>query len=74
LDHDLYPLLVFLRSHFFKRSFSHGLAGFINSLSMAYYAFLKYAKLYEHAQFERYIDSLMPKGAPPMPPPPSAPR
>lgn len=69
-----YPPLVFLRSYFFKRSFLHGWAGFINSVSMAYYAFLKYAKLYEHAQFERYGASLMPRGAPPMPPPPSAPR
>jgi len=69
-----YPPFVFLRSYLFKRSYLHGWAGFINSVSMAYYAFLKYAKLYEHAQFERYGDALMPEGAPPMPPPPSAPR
>jgi glycosyltransferase involved in cell wall biosynthesis len=42
-----YPPLVFLRSYFFKRYFLDGWAGFFNSVSMAYYAFLKYAKLHE---------------------------
>ena len=68
-----YPPLFFLRSFIFKRGFAHGWAGFINSVCMAFYVFLKYAKLYEHEQFRRYGDSLMPKGAPPMPPSPSAP-
>lgn len=70
----IYPPFVFLRSFLFKRSFLHGWAGFINSVSMAYYAFLKYSKLYEHTQFEKYGHSLMPAGAPPLPPTPTSPR
>lgn len=63
----VYPPLVFLRSYFLKRSCLNGWPGFMNSVVMSFYAFLKYAKLYEAAQFNRYGDSLMPPGAPPMP-------
>lgn len=42
-----YPPLFFLRLYVFKRQFSNGWAGFIHSVTGAYYAFLKYAKLYE---------------------------
>lgn len=42
-----YPPFVFVRQYFFKRQFLNGWAGFVNSVSGAYYAFLKYAKLYE---------------------------
>ncbi len=55
-----YPPLFFVRSYLFKRSFLNGWAGFIGSVTMAYYVFLKYAKLYEAEQFARYGDSLLP--------------
>lgn len=42
-----YPPLHFLRLYLFKRQFTNGWAGFINSVVGAFYAFLKYAKLYE---------------------------
>ena len=48
-----YPPLFFIRSYFFKRSFLNGWAGFIGSVTMAYYVFLKYAKLYEAEQFKK---------------------
>ncbi|HQT00418.1 MAG: hypothetical protein B7Y26_07335 [Hydrogenophilales bacterium 16-64-46] len=69
----VYPPLVFVRSYLFKRSWMNGWAGLMNSVSMSFYAFMKYAKLYEHAQFARHGDTLMPPGAPAMPPPPSSP-
>lgn len=65
-----YPPLAFLKSYLFKRNFLNGWAGFIASFVMAFYAFLKYAKLYEAEQFDKHGDTLMPKGAPPMPGPP----
>ena len=43
----LYPPIYFLRLYVFKRQFANGWAGFVNSASSAFYAFLKYAKLYE---------------------------
>ncbi|MDD5364045.1 MAG: glycosyltransferase family 2 protein [Gallionellaceae bacterium] len=63
----VYPPLFFIRIYFFKRNFLNGWAGFIGSVVMAFYAFLKYAKLYEAAQFKRHGDRLMPPGAPVMP-------
>ncbi len=63
----IYPPFYFLRSYVFKRGFTNGWIGFINSVIVSFYVFLKYAKLYEHHQFEKYGSSLMPKGAPPMP-------
>lgn len=63
-----YPPFVFLRSYLFKRNFINGWAGFITSVTMAFYAFLKYAKLYEHHQVEKYGNSLLPPGAPPLRP------
>jgi glycosyltransferase involved in cell wall biosynthesis len=62
-----YPPLFFIRSYVFKRNFMNGWAGFIVSVVNAFYVFLKYAKLFEHYQFEKYGASLMPEGAPPMP-------
>jgi hypothetical protein len=44
-----YPPIVFLRSFILKRNFLNGWAGFIGSCCMAFYSFLKYAKLYEHS-------------------------
>lgn len=55
-----YPPFFFIRSYFFKRGFLNGWAGFIGSVTMAYYAFLKYAKLYEAEQFTKYGNSLLP--------------
>ena len=43
----LYPPLFFLRQYIGKRYFLNGWAGFIASATGAFYAFLKYAKLYE---------------------------
>lgn len=63
----VYPPLFFIRSYIFKRNFLNGWAGFINSVISAFYVFLKYSKLYEHYQFEKYADRLMPQGAPPLP-------
>lgn len=60
-----YPPFFFLRAYLFKRNFLNGWGGFITSVVGAFYVFLKYAKLYEHHQFERHGDSLMPAGAPP---------
>ncbi len=61
----LYPPFFFLRSYLFKRNFLNGWAGFIASVTMTYYSFLKYAKLYEYEQRQKYGGSLLPKGAPP---------
>lgn len=43
----LYPPLFFLRQYIGKRYFLNGWAGYIASVSGAFYAFLKYAKLHE---------------------------
>jgi glycosyltransferase involved in cell wall biosynthesis len=45
-----YPLWYFLRAYIFRRQFLHGWAGYINSVELAHYAFLKYAKLFERQQ------------------------
>lgn len=55
-----YPPLAFVKGFVFKRGFLNGWAGFITASVGAFYAFLKYAKLYEHAQFERYGERLLP--------------
>lgn len=60
----LYPPFAFLRLYIFKRNFLNGWAGFITSVVGAFYAFLKYAKLYEYRQFEKYGASMMPPGSP----------
>jgi len=60
----VYPPLFFLRLYLFKRNFLNGWAGFIASVTGAFYAFLKYAKLYEHRQLERFGSSLLPEDAP----------
>ena len=44
----VYPPVYFLRLYLFKRNFLNGWAGFISSVVGSFYAFLKYAKLYEH--------------------------
>ena len=59
-----YPPLYFLRIYVFKRNFLNGWPGFITSVAGAFYAFLKYAKLYEYYQRARYGDSQLPEGAP----------
>ena len=60
-----YPPLYFVRLYLFKRNFLNGWAGFIASVVSAFYVFLKYAKLYEHARRAEHGDSLLPPGAPP---------
>jgi glycosyltransferase involved in cell wall biosynthesis len=59
-----YPPLVFLYQFFFQRTFLNGWAGFISSVIGAFYAFLRYAKLYEHYRFEEPWASRLPAGAP----------
>ncbi len=56
----LYPPLVFLKSFVFKRNYRNGWAGVIGSVCMAFYAFLKYAKLYEHFRQADVAASLLP--------------
>jgi len=58
-----YPPFVFIRSYFIKRGFMNGWAGFISAVVAAFYAFLKYAKLYERVNAERYGASLLPPEA-----------
>jgi glycosyltransferase involved in cell wall biosynthesis len=43
----VYPPLFFLRQYLLKRYFLSGWAGFVSSVTGAFYVFLKYAKLYE---------------------------
>lgn len=43
-----YPPFVFFRLYIFKRNFLNGWAGFISSIIGAFYAFMKYAKLFEY--------------------------
>ena len=43
----IYPPLFFLRQYLLKRYFLSGWAGFVSSVTGAFYVFLKYAKLYE---------------------------
>jgi glycosyltransferase involved in cell wall biosynthesis len=68
----VYPPWFFIRSYFFKRGFLNGWAGLIASATVAFYAFLRYAKAYERAQFDRHGAALMPPGAPPLPDSPRA--
>ena len=49
----VYPPLFFLRQYIAKRYFLSGWAGFIASVTGAFYAFLKYAKLHEARQQAR---------------------
>ena len=43
----LYPPLAFAKLYFGKRYFLNGWAGYFAARTQAFYAFLKYAKLYE---------------------------
>ncbi len=52
----VYPPFAFFRSYLFKRQFINGWAGFIASVVTAFYAFLKYAKLYEQRQGGERVD------------------
>jgi glycosyltransferase involved in cell wall biosynthesis len=46
----LYPAWYFLRIYLIRRQFLNGWAGYINSVELAHYAFLKYAKVFERGQ------------------------
>ncbi|MCA9112472.1 MAG: glycosyltransferase family 2 protein [Planctomycetaceae bacterium] len=59
-----YPPLVFVKTFLLKKNYRSGWAGFIGSVCMAFYAFLKYAKLFEHEQQQQYGTSLLPAEAP----------
>lgn len=43
----LYPIFYLFRQYFIKRQVFNGIAGVINATLNSYYAYLKYAKLYE---------------------------
>lgn len=58
-----YPPFAFLRSYIIKRGLMNGWAGFISAVVAAFYAFLKYAKLYEQVHAGRYGASLLPPEA-----------
>lgn len=45
-----YPIFYFFRQYFIKRQIFNGVAGVINATLNSYYAYLKYAKLYELQQ------------------------
>lgn len=60
----VYPPLYFLRNWLGRGLVFSGWAGFIHAWLDATYAFLKYAKLYEHRQYERHGARLLPEGAP----------
>jgi glycosyltransferase involved in cell wall biosynthesis len=49
----VYPPLFFLRQYLLKRYFLSGWAGFVSSVTGAFYVFLKYAKLYEARRRQR---------------------
>ncbi len=49
-----YPPFAFVRAYFFKRQFLNGWAGFIASVTGAFYVFLKYAKLFEQRRREEW--------------------
>lgn len=53
----LYPPVFFVRQYLFKRYFLSGWAGFIASVSGAFYVFLKYAKLHEARRQQRHSSS-----------------
>ncbi|MGK0224879.1 MAG: glycosyltransferase involved in cell wall biosynthesis, partial [Limisphaerales bacterium] len=60
----VYPPFFFIRSYVFKRGFLNGWAGFVASVVGSFYAFLKYAKLYEHSRFKNGIKQNLPDRAP----------
>ena len=64
----VYPPWFFVRSYLLKRGILNGWAGFISSVTGAFYVFLKYAKLYEYHQ-RKHITKNMPANAPPQPKP-----
>ena len=49
----LYPPLIFIKHYVLKRQWLNGWAGFIASVSGAFYTFLKYAKVFEARQKKR---------------------
>jgi len=51
----IYPPLFFLRQYLLKRYFLSGWAGFVSSVTGAFYVFLKYAKLYEARRRHRDV-------------------
>jgi len=63
----VYPPWFFFRLYILKRNFLNGWGGFMTSVCGSFYVFLKYAKVYEEQQFNRYGDSQLPACAPPHP-------
>ena len=50
------PILTFLKGYFLKMGFLEGVPGFIQSAMGSFYAFMKYAKLYERGEKEGWGD------------------
>jgi glycosyltransferase involved in cell wall biosynthesis len=59
-----YPPFYFLQQYLVDRQIFNGWVGFFGAAISAFYVFLKYAKLYEHDQFETHGQRLLPQGAP----------
>ncbi len=59
-----HPPVTFLRQYFMKRQFLNGWAGFITAVTMAFYAFMKCAKTYEHLCRQRYGSAKLPPECP----------
>ncbi|SFH58624.1 glycosyltransferase family 2 protein [Planctomicrobium piriforme] len=59
-----YPPFTFLRQYIQKRHYLNGWAGFIASVCMAFYSFMKCAKAYESVCRERYGSTLLPDECP----------
>jgi len=66
-----YPPLVFIKQFVFKRQFANGWAGFIASVCMAFYAFLKCAKVFEEHRRREHGDALLPTDVLPRSEPPT---
>ncbi len=49
----LYPAWYFFRAYVLRRQFLNGWAGYINSVELAHYAFLKYAKALEQLKMQQ---------------------
>ncbi len=63
----IYPPWFFIRLYLLKRNYLNGWGGFITSVCGSFYVFLKYAKVYEQQQFDRFGARHLPPGAPPHP-------
>ena len=59
----LYPVWYFFRAYLLRRQFLNGWAGYINSVELAHYAFLKYAKMLEQKKMPAKISATEKEGS-----------